>query len=124
MLFCGQIGVHQLWAAHQLNTDVFRGGVRDAELAGNDDCGEGERAAHVDGAVVGGHGEGALLGEELGNEGEADGVLRGLRRCKADAQHQQLPEAGHLHMRNPHQFMDAVPLILEAKVQPVPPCQS
>ena len=45
--------------------------MRDAELAGNDDCSKGERAAHVDGAVVGGHGKGALLGEELRDEGRS-----------------------------------------------------
>ena len=70
--------------------------MRDAQLAGNDDSRKRERAAHVDGAVVGGHGKGALLGEELGDEREADGVLRGLRGREADAQRQQLPEACHL----------------------------
>ena len=81
---------------HQLDPNILRGRVRDAQLAGDDDSRKGERAAHVDGAVVGGHGEGALLGEELRDEGEADGVLGRLRRRKANAQRQQLPKAGHL----------------------------
>ena len=51
--------------AHQLDADILGGGLRDAELAGNNDCGEGESAAHVDGAVVRRHGKGALPGEEL-----------------------------------------------------------
>lgn len=70
--------------------------MSDAQLAGDDDGCKGERAPHVNGAVVGGHGKGALLGEELWDEGEADGVLGGLRSRKANAQRQQLPEAGHL----------------------------
>ena len=51
--------------AYQLDADILRGGLRDAELAGNDDCGEGERATHIDGAVVRRHGKGALPGEVL-----------------------------------------------------------
>ena len=64
----------------------------DAELAGQDDGGEGEGAAHVYGGVVAGHGEGAVAGEEFWNEAEADGVLRGLGHGKANAEREQLPE--------------------------------
>lgn len=68
----------------------------DAELASDDDGGKGERAAHVDGAVVGGHRGGALAREQLRDQREADRVLRCLRRRKAYSQQQQLVEACHL----------------------------
>jgi len=66
---------------------------------GDDDRRERERAAAVDGRVVGGHGGVAPAREELRDEREADGVLRGLRRRKAHAQRQQLAEAVHLPRR-------------------------
>ena len=69
----------------------------DAQLARHYDSSKGEGSAHVDGAVVEGHGRGLALGEELGDEAEADWVLGGLRRCKAHPCCQQLPKAIHLH---------------------------
>lgn len=73
----------------------------DAQLARHDDGGKGESAAHVDGAVVEGHGCGLALGEELGDEAKADRVLGGLRCCKAHSGCQQLPKAVHLHSHPP-----------------------
>ncbi len=66
---------HQAIDAYQLDTDILRGGLRDAKLAGNNNCGKRESAAHVDGAVICRHGKGALPGKELRDEREADGVL-------------------------------------------------
>ena len=86
---------------HQLDADGLGGGVGDAKLAGDDDGGERERAAHVDGGVVGGHGGGALAREELRDEREADWILRRLRRRKAHTQQQQLLEGRHLGQPEP-----------------------
>ena len=54
----------------------------DAQLTRHNDSGKGEGSAHVDGAVVEGHGCGPALGEQLRDEAEADRVLCGLCCCK------------------------------------------
>lgn len=92
-----------------------------AQLASHNDSSKGQSPAHVDGAVVEGHGRGLALGEELGDEAEADWVLGGLCCCKAHSSCQQLPKAVHLHSNPPwnmaHGYMaDRVQGILQQDV--------
>ena len=72
-------------------------GVLDAKLTSHNDGSKGQRPAHVDGAVVEGHGSGLALGKQLGNETEADWVLSGLCSCETHPGGQQLTKAIHLH---------------------------
>lgn len=69
----------------------------DAQLASHNDSSKGEGTAHVDGAVVEGHGSGLALGEQLRYEAEAHGILCGLSSRKPNPGRQQLPKAVHLH---------------------------
>ena len=74
----------------------IQGGVLDAQLGSHNDSSKGQSPAHVDGTVVESHGCGFALGEELGNQAEADRVLGGLCCCKAHPGRQQLLEAVYL----------------------------
>lgn len=86
-----------VWAHHgDSNISMF-----DAQLGSHNDGSKGEGTAHVDGAVVEGHGRGLALGEQLGDEAEADRVLGGLRRCKPHSGRQQLPKGVYLHPKPP-----------------------
>lgn len=71
----------------------------DAQLGGDNDGSKGEGTAHVDGAVVEGHGGGPALGEQLRNEAEADRVLSRLSCCKTYSGGQELPKAIHLQQQ-------------------------
>ena len=81
---------------HVLTAGGERGWRRCPHLTRYDHESKGQSAPQVDGAVVESHGCGAVPGEELGDEAEADRVLGGLSSCKAHAGAQQLPEAAHL----------------------------
>ena len=91
----------QLHGAH--HRDILATGERGRHgrphLPRYDHESKGQSAAQVDGAVVESHGRGAVPGEELGDEAEADWILGGLSSCKAHAGAQELPEAAHLHGR-------------------------
>ena len=73
-------------------------GMFDAQVTSHNDSSKGQGSAHVDCAVVEGHGCGLALGEQLGDETEAYRVLCGLGCRKANPGCQQLPEAVHLHL--------------------------
>lgn len=61
-------------------------------------CCKGQCTPDVDGTVVGCNGSGPLLGEQLWNQTEADGVLCGLSRCKPNACRKELPKIMHLQV--------------------------
>ena len=92
----GHVQRHAAHHRHILTAGSERGGHWRPHLPRYDHESKGQSASQVDGAVVESHGRGAVPGEELGDEAEADWILGGLSSCKAHAGAQELPEAAYL----------------------------